>query len=161
MTGGLLTPCLLGFAVALMLSLQPWRLQGFGLALLAFTALAIMSFASVPTDWASAVLMCSWLSVAFTAATVGLLRVLSIAPMLLVVINAGVWIGFSMALTAESSYAVTPVLIASLSFPLSFISRSHHALVSRIVASWLIAVSILILGLSAVTTPGYQPDHIE
>ena len=64
------------------------------------------------------------------------------------------------------SLAAVPVALAALplallALPGRWIVSRGYAIIPKILSGWMIAIAILAAALPLITTPGYQPDHME
>lgn len=155
----LLLGSLLGAALGLALSgpsrPAPWTALG-----LFATVAVLSSFVPIPADWRSHVATGAALSVTLSAACTYLPRLPRYAGWALAA-NAGFWIG---ALVAGQDNGVLLALMlpwALLVIPANLLSQRRARLAVQVVASWLIAVSILAAALPLVTVPSYTSDHME
>lgn len=60
--------------------------------------------------------------------------------------------------SAELAEALPWILLG---LPAAALIGSGRQIAVKVVASWLIAISLLSVGVSLVPTPGYKPDHME
>ncbi len=155
----LLLGSLLGAALGLALSgparPAPWPALG----LFAIVAL-LSSFVSIPDDWRLYVATGAALSVTVSAACTYLPRLPRYAGWALAA-NAGFWLG---ALVGGQGKGVLLALMLPwplLVIPANLLSQRRARLAVQIVASWLVAVSILAAALPLVTVPSYTSDHME
>lgn len=159
MRGAALPAALLCAALGLLLAFAPRRgVVGAVLALMA-AALAA-SFVPVPERWVEAAFIGCWASVILLAASVHLPRVP--APLAwAAAIDAGLWAGFIIAAEgarADLARALPAVLIV---LPARWMAGRGWRIPVKVVASWLIAVSLLAALLPTAATPGYVPDHMD
>ena len=160
MRGGSLPPALLCVALGLALSFAPPRARLAGSAALAIVALAT-SFVSLPQGAVEIVFLGCWASAVLTAAAVHLPQ--GLGPRLTVglSVNAGIWTGLVIAVAGEQIDLAKALPAVLLCIPGAWIVKTCRAIVIKIAASWVIAVSILAASLPMLPTPGYQADHME
>ena len=94
-----------------------------------------------------------------TALAVHLERI-PMLPALLLSANAGLWTGAIAAGAAQPSPLIALPLVLVL-FPARWVVARGHTVVLKVVSGWLVAVAILTAALPLITTPGYEPDHME
>ena len=161
MRGGAVPPALLCAAVALALAFAPRRTWPLSLAILITTTVV---FAMVPTphEWMEGVFLGGWVSVAATAATVHLPGGLTARTAAIVSLNAGLWSGAEIAIAGsrlDIAKALVGVLLISVA---EFTVDCRVPIVAKVIASWLIAVAILVATLQLLpVTPGYLQDHLD
>jgi hypothetical protein len=152
---------LLFAALGLGLAFAPRRVWGPSLLTVASVAIAV-SFAPVPDSWLETGLLGCWMSVAATAATVHLRRVLRLSEALVLSFNAAIWSGGVTALGDSHLELFKALPYVFVHWPAAWIVRSGAAVAVKVVSSWLIAVAVLVGTLQLLpVTPGYLPDHIE
>jgi hypothetical protein len=160
MNGGMLPFFLMAAAIALALSTVPWRwaigaLAGFALCAVAMGVLPISQGAS------GLVFTGFWLSTIAAAALVLIPRTLPPAVAIAAAVNAGAWFG-GMANLGGTRFALPLAVPVTLFFvPGRWFMYRQRQIVLKVLASWLIAVSVLATFVSLVPTPGYVPDHME
>lgn len=158
MTGGNWTPALLMVAAALALAIAPTRFRWPALlALLASAAAA--AIINYPASWQPMLLAGSWLSVAVTAFAVYRQPDTSLLPPLLLALNAGGWAGAVTASGNGNLLRILPLILLAL--PAGWIAARGAVIALKFLASWLIAISILVVALPMVATPGYVQDHMD
>lgn len=160
MRGGFWPPALLCAALAFALAFVPVRLRLFALAIL-FVVAAGFSQLRLPTGWQEAVFAGCWLSVILAALAVHRKNTGAPLPILLLAANTGVWAGVVTASAGSNRDLFQALPIALLAFPASWLVAHRGALAIKVLASWLIAVAILVAALPVVPTPGYVKDHME
>lgn len=127
---------------------------------MAIVALAV-SFISLPQGVVEIVFLGCWASAVVTAAAVHLPQGLGPKLTMVLAINTGLWTGLVIAVAGEQvdlAKALPAVLLCVLG---AWIIKTRRAIVIKIAASWLIAVSVLSASLPMVPTPGYRADHME
>ncbi|CAN5308781.1 hypothetical protein BH11PSE2_BH11PSE2_08860 [soil metagenome] len=160
MRGGALPPALLCAALGFALAVAPRRAMLAGIVALVAVA-AVIAQIAIPQAWLEATFLGCWLSAIVTAATVHLPKDRHLVLPLLLAVNAGVWSGAVVAVAGEPldlAKALPAVLIA---LPAAWLVHTNRTIVIKVVASWLIAVSVLAAALPLTPTPGYKPDHME
>ena len=160
MRGGPLPPALLCAALAFALAFAPPRTRF--PALIALCAVAIAAhFLPFHRISPEIVYAGCWISVALTAASVHLRggRAAWFAPALGV--NAGLWSGAVIAISGTALDLLRALPVALIVLPAAWLVAHRGGLAIKVVASWLIAVAILVAALPMVPTPGYVQDHME
>ena len=156
----MLPPALLCAALALALGFAPARARL--PALLALVMLAVivnqMSFPAAAHEW---IFAGCWLSTALTALTVHLRHPAAVWPAALVAANAGMWAGAVTAISGTGLDLARALPVALLAFPVAWLVAHKAGIAVKVVASWLLAVAILVAALPMVATPGYVQDHME
>ncbi|MDQ3471492.1 MAG: hypothetical protein M3428_03800 [Pseudomonadota bacterium] len=115
----------------------------------------------LPASLSGPVFAGSWLSVIATAALVFLPRGLPDWLAIAAGINGGGWLGALASLSPRPGELVF-ILPLTLSFLAGqWFTARGHAIVPKVVLSWIIAVASLSFFVSLMPTPGYQPDHME
>lgn len=161
MRGGALPPALLASALGFALAFVPKKTIAPGIASFAGVAVAA-SFVKTDPAWTDAIFYACWASVVVTALCVHIPRPPPLGAVLALSANAGLWAG------AVISAAGAPLDLAkSLPFvliclPASWLIAHRLGIAIKVVASWLVAVSVLAAALPTLTpTPGYVGDHME
>ena len=161
MRGGALPPALLCVAFGFALAFAPRRWLGPCLALLAATA-AAASFLPIEKSWDDIIFLGCWISVIVAAASVHLPAGVGPKWASLLAINSGLWTGAVIAVAGSRLDLAASLPLALICLPGAWIVARGRPIVLKVMASWLIAVSILALSLQmAPTTPGYRPDHMD
>jgi hypothetical protein len=160
MNGGMTPFLLMAAAVALALSLVPWRGALGGLA--AFAICTQLAGALPILDGTGGLILGGfWLSTIACAALVLIPRAVPPAVAIVAALNAGTWFG-GMASLNGTRLALPLALPLTLFFiPGRWFMYRQQGIVLKVLASWLIAVSALATFVSLVPTPGYVPDHME
>jgi hypothetical protein len=157
---GILPLILLCAALGLALSRSPART-----ALLATMLMSVAAFfvTSVMPDsqLENPLLLCFWIVTAFTAALVYLPRGLIGPWALLAGLNAGVWLWVAARMEGGAGNIVFALPATFLVLPGSWLFRRGYGVGCKVVASWIIAISLLAGMVSMTPTPGYVPDHME
>ena len=161
MRGGAVPPALLCAAVALALAFAPRRTWPRSLAIL-ITTTVVFAMVPIPHEWMEGVYLGGWVSVAATAATVHLPGGLTARTVAIVSLNAGLWSGAEIAV-AGSRFDIAKALVGVLLICVAeFTVGCRAPIVAKVIASWLIAVAILVATLQLLpVTPGYLPDHLD
>lgn len=161
MRGGALPPALICAALGFALSFAPRRMLVACVMLLAVTAIAT-SRIKLGAAWDDAIFFGCWVGVIVTAAAVHLPGGPGPAMALALTLNAGVWTGETIAAAGAPIDLGKALPLVLLCFPGRWLIATNKAIAIKVVASWLVAVSILAATLSLVpVTPGYKPDHLE
>lgn len=160
MTGGNWSPALLLIAAALAIAVAPARFRfaaTFGLLVSAATAGLI----AYPPAWQPVMLAGAWMSIIITALATYRRPDRSRVPSLALAINAGVWAGAVTASfgSAQDLLRILPLILLVL--PAGWIVARGASIALKVVASWLVAIAVLIAVLPIVTTPGYVQDHMQ
>lgn len=161
MRGGALPPALLASALGFALAFAPRRAIAPGVAVFAGVATAV-SLARIDPAWTDAIFYGCWASVIVTALSVHLPKALGLRAAVLLAVNAGLWAGTVIAAAGaplDLAKALPWVLIC---LPASLLVGRRMGIGIKVVASWLVAVSVLAAALPTLTpTPGYVGDHME
>ena len=160
MTGESWSPAILLLAAALSLAIAPktHRLPAV-LALISSAVLACL--VAYPPAWQQAILAGSWISITLCALAVYRKPGASQAPSLMLAVNAGFWAG-AVSASFGSERALLQVLpLALLTFPAGWAAARGASIILKILASWIIAITILMAALPMVATPGYVEDHMN
>ncbi len=160
MRGGFWPPALLCAALAFALAFVPLRIRLWSLVALVAAA-AVTSRVSFPQGLHEVIFAGCWASVILAALTVhGRVRA-ALWPATLLATNAGVWSGAVTAIAGNNRDLLAALPVALLSFPAAWLVARGYSIAIKILASWLIAVAILVAALPIVSTPGYRQDHLE
>lgn len=160
MNAGFLPLATLCAALGLAMAKTPFKIAAMAIAVLIATSL--LSYALMPTDrWETLALVALWVSAAITAGLTYLRRAADPVWILLASINAGIWVG----VVADSAGGVAGIAwglpLALLFLPAAWLLEKELGAAVKIMASWIVAVSIL-AGMVAISpVPGYAPDHME
>jgi hypothetical protein len=162
MRGGALPPALLAAALGFALAFAPRRaiLPG----LVAFIAMAALASLWRPDPrLADAIFYACWGSVVITALSVHLpTRFTGLAVALALAANAGLWAGAVIAVAGAPSDLAKSLPWVLICLPAAWLIGRRFQIAIKVVASWLVAVSVLAAALPATTpTPGYVGDHME
>ncbi|MFI4964118.1 MAG: hypothetical protein ACHP9T_02005 [Caulobacterales bacterium] len=112
--------------------------------------------------WADAIFYGCWASVIVTALCVHLPRGVGRWPALALGANAGVWCGLVIAVAGVPLDLAKSLPWVLICIPGALLIARRFQIAIKVVASWLIAVSLLAAALPATTpTPGYVGDHME
>ncbi len=161
MRGAILPAALLCAALGLMLGFVSTRVAAIGVAILVVVAL-VTSRVSVPVEMTEGVFLACWGSAVAIVACVYFPRPVPDLVAWLLAGIAGVCAGLVItteATTLDLAKALPGVLIV---VPSALAVRMGQRIAPRVVASWLIAVSLLAAIIPLTTVhPGYVPDHME
>lgn len=147
----------LGFAV----SFVP-RSALLPVALALFAAAGTTSLIAIDRAWMDLVFLGCWVSVVLTAAAVHWPRGIGRQASTALAANAGFWSAGVVGVAGTPSDLAKAIPLVLLFLPSMWLLRHKGAVVIKVAASWLVAVSILAGALSfAPVTPGYEPDHLE
>lgn len=160
MRGGALPPGLLCAALAFALAFAPRKVLAPCLVILVVSAVAV-SFVSIPAAWLEAVFLGCWASVVLTSAAVHLPNGPGARVAAALALNAGIWAGAVIAVAGHRSDLLKALPFSLLVLPSAWLVATKRGIAVKVVASWLIAVSLLAAALPLVPTPGYKPDHME
>jgi hypothetical protein len=148
-------------ALGLAVAFSPQRAWLLSIAVLGASAIVI-ALTAVPPGWAEGVFMGCLISIAATAAVVHVPKGLSMRAVVVLSINAGIWVGAVTALSGPRSDLVKTLPCVLALLPAAFFIGRRAPIVVKVVASWLVAVAILAGTLQVLpVTPGYLPDHLE
>lgn len=160
MRGGALPPALVCAALAFALAFAPARARVAAIVALVVVA-ALASLASQAVAWREAVFLGCWASVVIAAAAVHLPGGVGPRLALALGLNSGLWAGLVIAVAGSRLDLVKALPVVLLCLPGAWLVGTGRKIVLKVVASWLIAVSVLAASLPLVPTPGYQADHME
>ena len=160
MTGEGWSPAILFIAAALSIAIAPtaYRLTGV-VALIASAVLAAVF--TYPSEWQQPILAGSWLSIMICALAVYRRQDTSQGPSILLAVNAGIWAGAVTKNFGSEQDLLQILPLAALTFPAGWLAARRASIVLKVLASWLIAVTILMVALPMVATPGYVQDHMN
>lgn len=161
MRGGALPPALMASALGFALAFAPRRT--IPSSVVAFVGVAVAaSVLKPPSVWTDAIFYGCWTSIIITALLVHLPKPMSLRTTLPLAANAGFWAGAVIAAAGaplDLARALPWVLIC---VPASWLIARKLGIGIKVVASWLVAVSVLAAALPTLTpTPGYVGDHME
>ena len=160
MRGGALPPGLLLAGLALALAFAPPKAGRWALAAAVLLA-ASTQLAPFPAAWADGLFMGCWISLVVTALCVHLPGGLGSRAAVALGVNAGLWSGAVLAV-AGGGFDFLKALIGLLLLPVALQARRLKADIAvKTVASWLVALGLLVAMLPLLTTPGYVADHME
>ncbi len=160
MRGGALPPALLCAALGFALGFAPAKIRPYGVAVLILAALAA-SFVKTPLAWQDGVFLGCWASVALAAASVHLPKGMGPRLALALSLNCGIWVGAVIATAGKQTDLIKALPCVLVCIPAAWAVGKGWGVAAKVMASWLIAVSILAASLPLVPTPGYKPDHME
>ena len=157
MIGGVLPAALLCAALGLALAFAPRRTRVPSLLALGLAA-AAASLPEFGPGWREPLLVGCWASVLLTAAAVHLRGGLGLWPGLVLAVDAGAFAG----LVAGGPAAVLLALpCALLCLPGAWVVARGWGVGLKVLASWLAAVALLGAALPTISTPSYEPDHMD
>jgi hypothetical protein len=161
MRGGALPPALLASALGFALAFAPRR--AIAPAVVAFAVVAgVASRVQPDPSWADGIFYACWGSVIVTALSLHLPRGISFWVAEGLSINAGVWAGLVIAVAGAPLDLAKSLPFVLICLPAAWLIGRRFQIVIKVVASWLVAVSLLAAALPATTpTPGYAGDHME
>ena len=159
MRGGFWPPALLCAALAFALAFVPQRLRLSAIGILVMAALAA-SRIEFPNAWHEAIFAVTWFSVVVAALLVHSPRYPA-ALVLVVAGNTGFWAGAVTAIDGTLRDLALAVPLVLLAWPGGWLVAQRGGIAIKVVASWLVAVAILVAALPIVPTPGYALDHRE
>lgn len=160
MRGGSLPPALLCAALGLALSFAPRRIYPFALIVLVLVALTA-SFLSFPIAWQDGLFLGCWSSIVLAALVIHLPRGVGPKLALALAVNSGFWVGAVISTAGAKLDLLKALPFALLCLPGAWVVSTKRGIAIKVMASWLIAVSILGAALPLVPTPGYKPDHMD
>ena len=161
MRGGALPPALLIAAFALALAFAPRKIFVTAMIAMAIPAVLI-SFVPVGHQWADPLFFGCWVSVLACALVVHLPG--GVGPRLAIVLalDAGFWAGAVIAVAGKPPDLLIALPCVLLAFPGAWLVAKKWQIAVKVLASWLIAVALLVGTLQITTpTPGYVPDHMD
>ena len=158
MRGGFWPPALLCAALAFALAFAPARMRV--LALVVFVVLALVgSRIPFPDRWTEIIFAGCWFSVIVTALAVHIKA--PAASSIALAANAGLWAGTVTAVAGTPHDLVRALPTVLLAFPAAWLVANRAGIAIKVLASWLVAIAILVAALPMVPTPGYEQDHME
>ncbi len=159
MTQDLISPILLGMAVGLLLAGVPPRTMWWAAA--AFLGAAIVgTFVSLRTtpELSVTALRISAIAAALSVYARQNGRTVASIPLSLI---SGFVIGSSAGSSGNLAMLALGLASMLIALPARLITHRIMVVARKVVASWIIAIALLSLGVSMVSTPGYRPDHME
>ncbi len=160
MSNELVAMALLCAVVGLGLTFADGRAAWLAAGGLAGTAVIAWSL-PVPGSFDSMILSVLWLSMVVTAALALLPRGFSQGGPVVIGVNGGAWIGALGSVSSSLAQLALILPLALLFIPGKWLSSRGHAIVAKVVLSWMMAVAALSFLVSLMPTPGYVPDHME
>jgi hypothetical protein len=161
MRGGALPPALLAGALGFALAFAPRRVIAPAVGVFVITA-SVASFSTPDPAWIDAIFYACWGSVVLTALSVHLPQSMGLRLGLLLAANAGLWAGAVIAVAGVSLDLAKSLPWVLICIPAAWLIGRRFQIAIKVVASWLVAVSLLAAALPATTpTPGYVGDHME
>lgn len=157
--GGFWPPALLFAALAFALAFVPARARLASLLVVVLSA-GLISQISLPANWQEGVFIGCWISVIVAALAVHRKDASALLPAVVLAVNTGFWAGAVTAIAGSGRDLLRSLPIVLLAFPAGWLVTHRGALAIKVLASWLIAVAILVAALPTVTTPGYVQDHM-
>lgn len=159
MNGGILPLLLLCSASGFALANASRRAAWLGIGGLVVAAL-LGSLVAVPETARHPLFVGLLVSTAATAATVYLRRLPTPAAVTIGV-NNGVWAGALAALLDMHAGLAIALFLLLLLIPAQWLAGQGYAIVTKVLASWIIAIAALAGMVSFAPTPGYAPDHMQ
>ncbi len=159
MNGGILPLLLLCAASGFALASASRRAAWLGLAALV-TAALLASLVAVPEAARHLLFVGLLVSTAATAA-LAYIRQLPTAAAIAVGVNNGLWAGAVAALLDMHAGLAIALFLLLLLIPAQWLAGQGYAIVTKVLASWIIAVAALAGMVSFAPTPGYAPDHMQ
>ena len=161
MRGGALPPALLFAAFGLALAFAQRR-SLLPAILTAAAIAAVLSFVPIGSQWADPIFLACWISVLIAALSVHLPRGLGPRLAIVLAIDIGVWGGAVIAVSGKPLDLALSAPWMLLALPGGWLVHTKRQIAVKVLASWLIAVSLLIATLQVTTpTPGYVQDHMD
>jgi hypothetical protein len=161
MRGGALPPALLASALGFALAFAPRKVLAPAIGV--FAATAVLAAQLKPeTRLIDPIFYACWISVVVTVLVVHLKRPFGLKPYLALSANAGLWAGAVIAVAGAPLDLAKSLPWVLICLPAAWLVSRRFQIAIKVVASWLIAVSLLAAALPAITpTPGYAGDHLE
>ena len=161
MRGGALPPALLASALGFAVAYVPRRQAVAGAAL--FVAAASVASMSKPDPhWTDAIFYGLWASVILTALSVHLRQPWPKDVVLALALNGGLWAGAVIAVAGVPLDLAKSLPFVLIAIPAAWLITKRLSIAVKVVASWLVAISMLAAAIPATTTtPGYVGDHLE
>lgn len=161
MRGGALPPGLLACALGLALAFAPRKAIAPSIGIFATLAIGV-ALAPIPRAMTDAVFYACWASIVVAALSVNLPKPINFARTLLLAANAGVWSGAVISVTGAPLDLAKSVPVVFVCLLARWVVSRKGGIAVKVVASWLIAVSVLAAALpTLIPTPGYVGDHLE
>jgi hypothetical protein len=159
--GGALPPALLAAALGLLLSFAPRK--EIAPSLIAFVVVAIAaSFIRLETTQTDLVFYGCWASIVGTALSIHIPKPISRGAGTALAVNAGCWAGLVIGAAGAPLDLAIALPWVLLCLPCAVLIHRNLGIGPKVVASWLVAVSLLAAFLPVTTpTPGYAGDHME
>jgi hypothetical protein len=159
--GGALPPALLfaAFGLALAFAQRRTLLP----AILTATAIAaLVSFIPIGSQWADPIFLACWASVLVAALSVHLPRGVGPRLAMAMAVDVGACGGAVIAVAGKPLDLAIAAPWLLLSLPGGWLVHTKRQIAVKVLASWLIAVSLLVGTLQITTpTPGYVQDHMD
>ncbi|MGI4877288.1 MAG: hypothetical protein ACRYG4_07360 [Janthinobacterium lividum] len=128
---------------------------------LAAIGAVFVALSPMPKTWTGAVFVVCWATTIVAAASVHLPRGLSERLALLLALTCGLVAGATIAVAGTRLDLARGLPVALLAWPARWMISHKGSIAIKVVASWLVAVAILVGTLPIVPTPGYVADHME
>ncbi len=161
MRGGALPPALMSTALGFALAFAPRRTIPSSVVAFIVVAAAV-SMLKTPSRWTDAIFYGCWISVILTALLVHLRKPMTLVATLPIAANAGLWAGGVIAAAGVPIDLLKALPWVLICVPASWLITRRLGVAIKVVASWLVAVSVLAAALPTLTpTPGYVGDHME
>ena len=160
MNAGILPLLLLGVTLGLALSVAP-RATALRAWLAAVVAAGVIALVGGSAEHLIVLQLGLLVSIVATAGLVYLPRDWTARALMLVGINAGIWLGL-VASAGQMRYILPVALVVALILiPAQEVGIRGAAIAVKVVASWMIAIGVLAICVTMVPTPGYEEDHME
>ncbi|THD63901.1 hypothetical protein [Phenylobacterium sp.] len=154
-------PALLAASLGFALAFVPKKAVAPSIVVFAGIAAAV-SLVRTDPGWTDAIFYACWASVIVTALAVHLPKEPPPPAVLVLAANAGLWSGAVIAAAGAPFDLVKSLPFVLICLPASWLIARRLGIAVKVVASWLIAVSVLAAALPTLTpTPGYVGDHME
>ncbi len=160
MNAGILPLLLLGVTLGLALSVAP-RTTALRAWLAAVVTASVMALVGGSAEHVLVLQLGLLISIVVTAGLVYLPPDWVARALLLVGINAGIWLGL-VASAGQMRYIVpVAMVVALILIPAQEVGIRGAAIAVKVVASWMIAIGVLAICVTMIPTPGYEEDHME
>ncbi len=159
MNGGLIPFALVAVTTGLMLGLVRTRLALLGASL--FVAATFLGWTLPAVTAETTLFVALFVALLVTGIAIYLPALRSRPWILAMGLNGGLWLGACAAAVrlpaGLAMIALTPIAIALARWTV----QRDLIIIAKVAASWMIAIASLTLFVSLLSTPGYQPDHME
>ncbi len=161
MRGGALPPALLAAALGFVLAFAPRKAIAPAVVTFGLVAVAA-SFIRADAAKTDLIFYACWASVAATALSIHLPKLLDLSWAMILAANAGLWAGAVIGVAGVPLDLAKSLPWVLLCLPGAWLVSRNLGIGVKVVASWLVAVSLLAAFLPVTTpTPGYAGDHME